>query len=296
MDFPIVDFDPHEDLHFPRPVEQKYQSGEFMAHIAAYEPAPGKTALWHLGQNAWILKGPATASGPGRLVAIDPYLTDFAASKRTKTRVAKSRLLPIFIEPEDLKVDVVVLTHSHIDHADPFTLERLTIKKSARFLAPWQTLKVMTDAGIPVAQQTMMHPLQTETVAFGDGVPGIEFTGTFAEPTDFTDLNHMGFVMRFPGGKAYYNSGDTAQSSLLEHVKSFHPEVMSICINGGYHNLSHWEAAEITALVHPKVVLPAHYDMMPHNLQSPHMFRKSLYEKTKAVQYHRLEYYTAFEF
>ena len=290
MDFPIIDFDPNEDLVFPPKVEQKYTSGEFMAHIIAYEPSDGNTALWHLGQNCWILKGPTTAEGPGKIVCIDPYLTDYAASKRTKVRVPKSRLLPVFIEPEDLHADVVVITHSHVDHADPFTLERLTIKETARFLASWQTLKILTEAGIPSSRQLLMHPLQTETV------DGIEFTGTFAEPTDFIDLNHMGFVMRFPGGKTYYNSGDTAKTELLEHVKSFQPEVMSICINGGYHNLSHWEAAELTALIRPKVVLPAHFDMMPHNLQSPHMFRKSLYEKAKGVQYHRVEYYTAFEF
>jgi L-ascorbate 6-phosphate lactonase len=72
--------------------------------------------------------------------------------------------------------------------------------------------------------------------------------------------------------------------------------MMAVCINGGYHNLSHWEAAEICALVQPEVAVPAHYDMMPHNLQSPHMFRKSLYEKARNVKYLRMEYYTAYEF
>jgi L-ascorbate 6-phosphate lactonase len=280
-----VDFDPSDDIHFPRSVEQKMTSKAFMADIRAYQPAEGKTAIWHLGQNSWILKG-----RDGVLVAVDPYLTDYCASKRTKALVPKSRLLPVFIEPEDLKVDVVLITHSHPDHADPFTLERLTIKESAAFLGPWQVLKVLTEAGIPTGRQTLMHPLQTETAC------GVEVTGTFAEPTDFVDLNHMGFVVKFPGGRVWYNSGDTAKSSLLEHVKSFHPAMMAVCINGGYHNLSHWEAAEICALVQPEVAVPAHYDMMPHNLQSPHMFRKSLYEKTKTVRYLRMEYYTAYEF
>jgi len=280
-----IDFDPAEDIHFPRPVEQKLTSKDFMASIQAYRPGAGKTAVWHLGQNSWILKGEN-----GILVAVDPYLTDFCASKRTRQRVPKSRLLPIFIEPEDLKVDVVLITHSHPDHADPFTLERLTIKETALFLAPWQVLKFLTDAGIPASRQVLMHPLQTETVA------EVEITGTFAEPTDFSDLNHMGFVVKFPGGKVWYNSGDTAKTGLLEHVKAYQPAMMTVCINGGYHNLSHWEAAEICALVQPEVAVPAHYDMMPHNLQSPHMFRKSLYEKTKTVRYLRMEYYTAYEF
>jgi L-ascorbate 6-phosphate lactonase len=256
-----------------------------MAAIEAYRPGPGKTAVWHLGQNSWILKGEN-----GRILAVDPYLTDFCASKRTRERVPKSRLLPVFIEPEDLKADVVLITHSHPDHADPFTLERLSIRESALFLGPWQALKVVAAAGIPSDRQILMHPLQTESVL------GIEISGTFAEPTDFVDLNHMGFAVRFPGGALWYNSGDTAKSELLGHVRALKPAMMAVCINGGYHNLSHWEAAEICALVEPEVAVPAHYDMMPHNLQSPHMFRKSLFEKARNVRYLRMEYYTAYEF
>lgn len=280
-----IDFDPAEDLQFPPSVPQVQSSLEFMAAIQRYQPGPGKTAVWHLGQNSWILKGET-----GGILAVDPYLTDFCASKRTKTRVPKSRLLPVFIEPEDLKADVVLITHSHPDHADPFTLERLSIKQTAQFLGPWQALKVVTEAGIPADRQVLMHPLQTASVQ------GLEITGTFAEPTDFTDLNHIGFVVKFPGGRVWYNSGDTAKTELLEHVKAFKPAMMAVCINGGYHNLSHWEAAEICALVQPEVAVPAHYDMMPHNLQSPHMFRKSLYEKAKTVQYLKMEYYKAYEF
>jgi len=291
MEHHPVDFDPAEELNFPRPVPQILSSKDFMTVIEAYQPGTGRTAVWYLGQNSWILKGEN-----GKVLAVDPYLTDFCASKRTRHRVPKSRLLPVFIEPEDLKADVVLITHSHPDHADPFTLERLTIKESALFLGPWQALKVVAEAGVPASQQVLMHPLQTETVCAVGSAPGIEITGTFAEPTDFVDLNHMGFVVKFPGGRVWYNSGDTAKTELLEHVKHYKPAMMSVCINGGYHNLSHWEAAEICALVHPEVAVPCHYDMMPHNLQSPHMFRKSLYEKTKTVQYLRMEYYKAYEF
>jgi L-ascorbate 6-phosphate lactonase len=294
MDNPIVDFDPNDELTFPQPVAAQLSSKGFMAAIEAYRPGPGKTAVWHLGQNSWILKGdsdPQTGA-PGKILAVDPYLTDFCASKRTGQKAPKSRLLPIFIEPEDLKADVVLITHSHSDHADPFTLERLAIQESALFLGPWQALKVVTEAGIPAHRQVLMHPLQT---AVPEGT-GIEITGTFAEPTDFTDLNHMGFVVKFPRGRVWYNSGDTAKTELLEHVKAFKPAMMAVCINGGYHNLSHWEAAEICALVQPEVAVPAHYDMMPHNLQSPSMFRKSLFEKARTVKYLKMDYYKAYEF
>ena len=119
MEHHPVDFDPSDDIHFPRPVEQKLTSKAFMAEIQAYRPGKGKTAVWHLGQNSWILKGEGDSEtgSSGTILAVDPYLTDFCASKRTRTRVPKSRLLPIFIEPEDLAADVVLITHSHPDHA-----------------------------------------------------------------------------------------------------------------------------------------------------------------------------------
>lgn len=280
-----MDFDPLEPLIFPQAVEQKTPSAMFMREIEETSVPQGETAVWFLGQNSWILK-----ADNGTLLAIDPYLTDFCASGRTGEKKPKSRLLPIFIEPEDLRVDLVLITHSHTDHADPFTLERLNIKESALFLAPFQAVKVLENAGIPSERILLMHPLECREVK------GLKITGSFAEPTDFSDLNHMGYIVEFPGGKVYYNSGDTAKSELLKHVAAYKPHWMSICINGGYHNLSHWEAAEITAAIHPQIVIPCHFDMMPHNLQAPHMFRKSLWEKSKIIKYLRMDYYRAYFF
>jgi len=267
-----------EEIVFPQEVEKKYSSRDFMALIKEHQVPSNHVAIWTLGQNGWILK-----DQEGTLVAIDPYLTDFCASGRSGKRNEKSRILPVFIEPEDLDVDILLITHSHCDHADPYTLERLSIKDKALFAAPHQAVGVLREAGIP--QVKLVHPLETWEWK------GIHFTGSFAEPTDYTDLNHMGFILKFPGGKTYYNSGDTAKSDLLGHVRSYNVDLMSICINGGYHNLTHWEAAEITALVQPKIAVPAHFDLMPHNIQPPTMFRKSLSLKAPEVEYKRVMYY-----
>lgn len=269
-----------EDIVFPKPVERQMGSKEFMAAIEA-EPVPeGRIAIWTIGQNGYVLK-----TDEGMLIGIDPYLTDYSAGGRTGVRNEKSRILPVFIEPEDFRVDLLLLTHSHHDHADPFTLERYRHKDRTSVLAPWQAARVAEQAGFPETGILLMHPLQERSV------DGVKITGTFAEPTGTDDLNHMGFVLSFGNGRTYYNSGDTAKSELLGHVKQYGIDFMTICINGGYHNLSHWEAAEITALIQPKTAAPAHFDMMPHNVQPPHMFRKSLSVLAPEVEYRKLEYY-----
>jgi len=280
-----VDFEPSDGIVFPFPVAQKMRSADFMAEIKGTVVESASVAIWFLGQNSWILK-----SAEGHLIGIDPYLTDWCGSKDTCIRGPKSRLLPVFIEPEDFDVDVVILTHSHPDHCDPFTMRRLGIKSTACFLVPWHCIAILEDAGIPAKNITLLHPGQSEQVL------SVEVIGTFALPTDDTDLNHLGIVVKFSNGKTYYNSGDTAYCELLNSVKKMKPDFMSICINGGYHNLSHWEAAGITPGIGPKTVAPAHFDMMPHNVQPPHMFRKSLWEHDKTIEYVRIPYYSVHYF
>lgn len=270
---------------FPIEILQKMSSHAFMEEILNQTIHPSKVGLWFLGQNSWILKHP-----DGTRICIDPYLTDGCASGDTGIPNAKSRLLPVFIEPEDLDVDIVILTHSHPDHCDPYTIRRLSKKDQMVFIAPWQCLPILKSAGVQQKQIKLLHPLQTLLLN------SIEIIGMFALPTSYDDLNHIGILIKFSNGKTYYNSGDTAFCELLYHVRSFNPDVASICINGGYHNLSHWEAARVVAAIKPKIAIPAHFDMMPHNLQPPHVFKKSLWEHDREIVYMRLDYYSCFSF
>lgn len=255
-------------IQFPKPVSREKGSAEFMEEIRGYGDFSQGAAGWFLGQNGWLWKDPQ-----GVLLAVDPYLTDFCASGRDGGGTPKSRLLPVFLEPEDFRADVVLITHSHCDHADPATWERYPRKESTRFLAPWDAAGVLRESGIPEGQITVMHPGQE---AFPEG---ISVTGVFAEPTDATDLNHLGYLVEFSSGLTWYNTGDTARSELVERQmqERFLPgkdrlDLMTVCINGGYRNLDHYDAARLTAALRPRTVMPAHYDLMPHNLQMPHLF------------------------
>ena len=244
----------------------KYSSPVYMEKIRTLKVASGETAIWHLGQNSYILK-----SSDGIVVAIDPYLTDLCGSGRTNIPGPFSRILPVHIEPEDLDADVILITHSHDDHADPYTLERLNkCRSTAYFIAPYQAVKIIEDAGIPSDHIEMIHPNQV----LKSGNMSIE--GTFCLPTDGSDLNHVGFLITFPGGKTFYNSGDTAFVPLLEYLSDRSIDLMAVCINGGYMNLGHFDAARVTKMIKPKKVTPSHYDVMPHNWQPPEVFAHSL--------------------
>jgi len=79
-------------------------------------------------------------------------------------------------------------------------------------------------------------------------------------------------------------------------VRKLEPDLMMACINGGFNNLSHSEAAELAAVVKPKAAIPCHYDMFPDNSADPGQFRASLHYRAPEVRYQQLDYVQPFVF
>jgi len=91
-----------------------------MERINSHMVSSHSISLWWLGQMGFILKSPQ-----GKVMAIDPYLTNSCMEGgRRYYDVDCDRRFPTPVEPEDLAVDVLALTHSHQDHCDPETILR----------------------------------------------------------------------------------------------------------------------------------------------------------------------------
>jgi L-ascorbate 6-phosphate lactonase len=113
----------------------------------------------------------------------------------------------------------------------------------------------------------------------------LRLRGTFALPTDTTDLNHMGYIVQFGHGPKIYLTGDTDYSELLAAAARHSPELMITVINGGFNNLSHWEAAELARHIRPRAAIPSHYDMFPDNSANPKLFEAALRVSAPGVRY-----------
>lgn len=262
-------------------VPQKMGSQRYMQTIRDYLVPPDAIAIWYLGQNGFILKD---AAGP--LIGIDLYLTNSCADKFSHLPYRLDRQLPIFIEPEDLDIDVFITTHSHDDHADPETIRRLKKTSAIRFLGPFDSVRVYQECGVPLSSCRLIHP--GEMVSLG---PSVTVRATFALPTDATDLNHTGMLFQFSNGISFYNSGDTAYAEGLTALLPTDIDICAICINGGFHNLSPMQAAAIVKAIRPRVVLPCHYDMMVNNIGSPEMLRVALALLSSNADFLIMKYY-----
>jgi L-ascorbate 6-phosphate lactonase len=243
-----------------------------MQDIRAFPVPPKHVALWWLGQNGYIFKTPE-----GTLASVDLYLTDSCAELFGSLGVNLRRRVPVLIPPEEANVDIFACT-------DPWTIRGLRNKDAAQFVGPHPTCDVYRAEGIESGRIVPTWP--DHTVEYRD----VRIQGAFALPTDTSDLNHMGFVFEFGGGPRIYVTGDTDYSDLLAGVRKHSPDMVITCINGGFNNLSHWEAAQVVADIKPKVAVPCHYDMFPDNSLDPQQFRAALHLRAPDVRYQELEH------
>ena len=256
-----------------------------MHQIRTFPVQKGSLGIWWLGQNGYIFKTPE-----GTLVSTDLYLTDACASLYPESGLNLNRLVPILIPPEELNVDVYTCTHNHADHTDASTIRGLRSKDTTQFVGPHPSCAVF--AAEQVESGRIVPAWPSCTLEFRD----VRIHGAFALPTDDTDLNHMGFVFEFAHGPRIYVTGDTDYSDLLASAAKHSPDLVITCINGGFNNLSHWEAAQLVSMVKPKAAIPCHYDMFPDNAVDPRMFRASLMLRAPGVAYQQLEHGQPFVF
>ena len=254
-----------------------------MRQIREFSVPKGAIALWWLGQSGYIFKSPE-----GTLASVDLYLTN--SCDGLHPGVDLSRRVPVLIEPEQLDVDIFTCTHNHQDHTDPETIGRLRNKDTAQFVGPRPTCGIYARQGI---EQGRIVPAWPDCeLEFRD----LLLRGTFALPTDTSDLNHMGYVVQFGKGPKVYVTGDTDYSELLVSAARHAPDLVITCINGGFNNLSHFEAADLVGKIRPRAAIPCHYDMFPDNAVDPKQFRASLEVKAQGVRYQELEHGKPFVF
>ncbi len=254
-----------------------------MQAIRQFRVDKGSVALWWLGQMGYLIKTP-----DGALLAVDAYLTDSCGAIGETMGLNFHRRVPVFIEPEELDVDYFLCTHNHQDHADPETIKRMHKDSVDLFVGPGMACETFGHCGV--------HEQKIQPLYAGGSrrMADVTVHGTFAMPTDTSDVNHMGFVLAVDDGPRIYISGDTDYSDILGHVADLRPDVMITCMNGGFNNLSQWEAADVARMINPKIAIPCHYDMFPENSADPEQFRACLQYKAPQVRYERLEYVTPF--
>ena len=208
------------------------------------ESVPGCwLAIWWLGQAGFAFK-----TSEGKVIYLDPYLSDAVERLFGFKRLSLSP-----IAADEVRVDLVVLTHEHADHLDPDALPVIARNNpECRFAAPTGCLPGLDEAGVPRASVTVLEPHRQYDVC---GV------GLRTVPADHGDLSETALALVLElGGIRVACTGDTAyRPALLKPLGEPRPDILLPCINGAFGNMTHVDAARLVEQVRPKMAIPCHF-------------------------------------
>ena len=183
----------------------------------------------------------------GFKIMIDPYLSDSVVKVNPKNY----RRIPVDESLFDIKPDVMIFTHNHLDHYDPETAPRFISAESGMLvLSPrsvWDEVRKIGGNNNYVLFNR--HTEWTEN--------GIKITAVKAEHSDTTPIG----VIIDDGEKKYYVTGDTLYN---EEIFEDIPEdvyALFLPVNGVGNNMNKVDAARFAKRVNAKKVVPIHIGM-----------------------------------
>jgi L-ascorbate 6-phosphate lactonase len=233
-----------------------------------------------LGQNGWILKSPG-----GKVLAIDPYLSNSCKAIGQSVGINMDRMVPPPLSPDELVgIDACYLTHGHGDHLDPETiLPYRAAGGRGPIIAPPETAEKLANLGVPASEIVMTWPNKEQI--FGD----VTVHGTFAIPFGADDMTHMGYVVKLASGPTLYFTGDTRYHEVLASCVAHHKPDILITVINPFGNLDPGQAARLAKDIDAKLVIPCNYDLFPDNSLPPKLLRSNLVVLGIGERYRELE-------
>jgi L-ascorbate 6-phosphate lactonase len=223
--------------------------------IAQRKVAAGELAIYWLCQAGFAFK-----SSANEVVYIDPYFSDVV-----ERLIGFKRMMTCPVRAEEANADLVVCTHEHLDHMDTDALPVVARNSRTHFTGPIECIKEFAKLGIPADRCHLLE--EGKSLTFG----GVEINAVYADHGDLAP-DALGIVLDF-GGVKVYHTGDTAYRP-KEFIPAIEmkPEVLIPCINGRFGNMDAKEAALMTGLVKPRVVIPSHFWMFVEQNGEPAAF------------------------
>ena len=195
----------------------------------------------------WLGQAGLLLETENRKIIVDPYLSNSCF----KLNPASDRRMPVDEEYLKIKPDVLVLTHDHLDHTDPETLEHYLCKNQGILVLAsqnaWNHVRTMAKG-----HNYVMFNRHTQWT-YGD----IKFT---AEKAEHSDNCAIGVIIEAEG-KKYYITGDTLYNTDVLADLPDGIDVIFLPVNGAGNNFNMKDAARFAKEVGAKNVVPVHFGL-----------------------------------
>ena len=201
-----------------------------------------------LGQAGYLIQVNST------VICIDPYLSDCVFEVE-----GMPRLIAPPVTPAELRCDLLVTTHDHMDHLDPAAIPEMD-RQSICFAGPKSCIAHLMQLGI--GSDNLLPFDRGQKVRVGD----VQLTAVFADHTP----DSIGVLIEAEGKRLYF-TGDTLYNDDLG-ADAAPVDALFCCINGKLGNMTAEQAAEVAETLRPKLVIPNHFGMFAGNTVDPSWF------------------------
>jgi len=222
-----------------------------------------------LGHAAFLLEG-------SKRVVIDPFLTGNPNAP---------------VKPEEVKVDLIVVTHGHGDHLGD-TVE-IAKKNDVPVICIHELSRILSKKGVEAMGMNIGGTISSSGVSV-TMVPAFHSADVEEDDEIISAGMPAGVIVSMDGVKVYH-TGDTDVFLDMQLIGELHkPDVMLVPI-GDVYTMSIPGAVKALELVKPKIAIPMHYNTFPLIEKDPEEFRKAVEEKGLDVKVVILKPGEAFE-
>ncbi len=216
-------------------IVEELPGGSSLADELSRPPrAPAAVTLDWLGQAGFAV------SGGGRLILIDPYLSDFLAEKYRGSEFPHQRMMAPPIAPQAVRgVSVLLCTHRHSDHMDPGSLPVIVQgNPDCLFVVPRAEKERALALGITELRLRTMDAGETLRPADGIQVDALASAHEELARNDRGEFLHLGYIVCLCGIRIYHSGDCVPYPGLEEALRASAIDVALLPVNGRSERLS----------------------------------------------------------